>query len=184
MSWPTRSNRSPTPPSKMRCCRAARPPTAGSGSHDGFNVEEVVAEYNVLRGLRPRRGRRAWHRYPRQRSTGRQSHHRRSDRPGCANLCDAALARNQEASRPALRVRGARPANAAASDFTDREHHRTHDSTGAANSEQANKLLVVLRRNIQQLEKSVIDVIKANGDSPAGATAKTGTPISSTSGHS
>jgi signal transduction histidine kinase len=139
--------------------------------HDGFNVEEVVAEYNVLRACV----------HDVAEEHGMVIHG--NDLRVVNRIIDEAigLAVQTYATQLSLEIKKHRDQQFAfvahdlrtplqAISLTVTIIERT--LAGAANSEQANKLLVVLRRNIQQLEKAVIDVIKANVDSPAGATEK------------
>jgi two-component system, OmpR family, phosphate regulon sensor histidine kinase PhoR len=139
--------------------------------HDGFNVEEVVAEYNVLRGCI----------HDLAEEHGMVIHG--NDLRIVNRIIDEAigLAVQTYATQLSLEIKKHRDQHITfvandlrtplqAISLTVSMIERTMaTSTG---SEQANKLLKVLRRNIEQLEKSVIEVIKTNGDSPADASQK------------
>jgi signal transduction histidine kinase len=131
---------------------------------DGFNVEEVVAEYNVLRAC--------VHDVAEEYGMVIQG----SDLRVVNRVIDEAigLAVQTYATQLSLEIKKHRDQHVAfvahdlrtplqAISLTVRMIER--NLPAAATSEQANKLLKVLRRNIQQLEKSVVDVIKASDDS-------------------
>jgi len=139
--------------------------------HDGFNVEEVVAEYNVLRACI----------HDVAEENGMVIHG--NDLRIVNRIIDEAigLAVQTYATQLTLEIKKHRdqhitfvandlrtPLQAISLTVSMIERTMAADTGGA----QASKLLKVLRRNIQQLEKSVIDVIKTNGDAPADAAQK------------
>ncbi len=139
--------------------------------HDGFNVEEVVAEYNVLRGCV----------HDLAEEHGMVIHG--AELRVVNRIIDEAigLAVQTYATQLSLEIKKHRDQHIAfvandlrtplqAISVSVRVIERTMDA--AASNPQAEKLLKVLRRNIQQLEKSVTEVIKANGDSPTEASTK------------
>jgi two-component system, OmpR family, phosphate regulon sensor histidine kinase PhoR len=139
--------------------------------HDGFNVEEVVAEYNVLRACI----------HDVAEEHGIVIHG--NDLRVVNRIIDEAigLAVQTYATQLSLEIKKHRDQHMVFVANDLRTPLRAISLTvgiiertlaGDATSEQANKLLKVLRRNIQQLEKSVIDVIKTNGDSPSGVADK------------
>jgi len=135
--------------------------------HDGFNVEEVVAEYNVLRACI----------HDVAEEQGLVIHGQ--DLRVVNRIIDEAigLAVQTYATQLSLEIQRHRDQHLA---FVAHDLHTPLQAiavtvsiiertlTGAS-SDQANKLLTVLRRNVQQLEKSVVDVIKANDHSGAEA---------------
>jgi signal transduction histidine kinase len=139
--------------------------------HDGFNVEEVVAEYNVLRGCI----------HDLAEENGIVIHG--SDLRVVNRIIDEAvgLAVQTYATQLSLEIKNHRDQHIAfvandlrtplqAISLTVSMIERNLDVGGPNPS--AEKLLRVLRQNIQQLEKSVIDVIKTNGDPPVDSTSK------------
>jgi signal transduction histidine kinase len=139
--------------------------------HDGFNVEEVVAEYNVLRSCI----------HDVAEEHGMVIHG--NDLRIVNRIIDEAigLAVQTYATQLSLEIKTHRDQHIAfvandlrtplqAISFTVGIIERTLAT--AADSEQPGKLLKVLRRNIQQLEKSVIEVIKTSADNPDGAVQK------------
>lgn len=136
--------------------------------HDGFNLEEVVAEYNVLRACV----------HDVVEEQGLVIHG--SDLRVVNRIIDEAvgLAVQTYATQLSLEIQRHRDQHLA---FVAHDLHTPLQAiavtvsiiertlTGAASNDQANKLLRVLRRNLQQLEKSVADVIKASGNSGADA---------------
>jgi signal transduction histidine kinase len=134
--------------------------------HDGFNIEEVVAEYNVLRGC--------VHDLAEEHGIIIQG----SDLRVVNRIIDEAIgmAVQTYATQLSLEIKKHRDQHIAfvahdlrtplqAISLTVRMIERT--LIGDIANPQANKLLQVLRRNIQQLERAVIEVIKTNADSPA-----------------
>ncbi len=132
--------------------------------HDGFNVEEVVAEYNVLRSCV----------HDVAEEQGIVIHG--NDLRVVNRIIDEAigLAVQTYATQLSLEIKKHRDEHIAfvahdlrtplqAVSLTARIIERTLTSPGSG--DRAEKLLAVLRRNIEQLEKSVIDVIKTNGGS-------------------
>ena len=133
--------------------------------HDGFNVEEVVAEYNVLRACI----------HDVAEEHGIIIHG--NDLRIVNRIIDEAigLAVQTYATQLSLEIKEHRNQHFAfvANDSRSPTGHFAYGSdyrarfqlaSGTADPS-ADKLLKVLRRNIEQLEKSVVDVIKANGDS-------------------
>lgn len=136
--------------------------------HDGFNVEEVVAEYNVLRSCV----------HDLAEEHGMIIHG--ADLRVVNRIIDEAigLAVQTYATQLSLEIKRHRDQHIAfvandlrtplqAISLTVRviEQALTHDG----NNPQSEKLLKVLRRNIQHLEQSVVEVIKSKSDSPTGA---------------
>jgi two-component system, OmpR family, phosphate regulon sensor histidine kinase PhoR len=139
--------------------------------HDGFNVEEVVAEYNVLRSCI----------HDLAEEHGMVIHG--NDLRIVNRIIDEAigLAVQTYSTQLSLEIKKHRDQHIAfvandlrtplqAISLTVSIIERTISTD--AGSEQAQKLLKVLRRNIQQLEKSVIEVVKSNDDSQADAAQK------------
>lgn len=139
--------------------------------HDGFNVEEVVAEYNVIRACI----------HDVAEEHGMVIHG--NDLRVVNRMIDEAigLAVQTYATQLSLEIKQHRDQHLAfvandlrtplkAISITVGVIERT--LVGASFSEQSDKLLKILRRNIQQLEQSVIDVIKSSTDSPAAAAAE------------
>jgi two-component system, OmpR family, phosphate regulon sensor histidine kinase PhoR len=135
--------------------------------HDGFNVEEVVAEYNVLRACI----------HDLAEESGMVIHG--NDLRIVNRMIDEAigLAVQTYATQLSLEIKKHRDQHIAfvandlrtplqAISLTVGIIERTISTD--AGSERAQKLLKVLRRNIQQLEKSVIEVVKSNDDSQTG----------------
>ncbi|HEX3600595.1 MAG TPA: HAMP domain-containing sensor histidine kinase [Lacipirellulaceae bacterium] len=139
--------------------------------HDGFNLEEVVAEYNVLRACI----------HDVAEEHGIIIHG--NDLRIVNRIIDEAvgLAVQTYTTQLSLEIKEHRDQHMAfvandlrvplqAISLTVRIIERT--LAGAPAEPSANKLLKVLRRNIEQLEKSMVDVIKANGDSSSEAAQK------------
>jgi two-component system, OmpR family, phosphate regulon sensor histidine kinase PhoR len=139
--------------------------------HDGFNVEEVVAEYNVLRGCI----------HDLAEENGMVIHG--PDLRVVNRIIDEAigLAVQTYATQLSLEIKKHRDEHIAfvandlrtplqAISLTVSLFERNMD--GAVTDGPASKLLTVLRRNIAQLEKSVTDVIKTTGDPVIDATTK------------
>lgn len=136
--------------------------------HDGFNVEEVVAEYNVLRACI----------HDVTEEQGLVIHG--SDLRVVNRIIDEAigLAVQTYATQLSLEIQRHRDQHLA---FVAHDLHTPLQAiavtvsiiertlAGAASSDQATKLLTILRRNVQQLEKSVVEVIKASGNSSVDA---------------
>lgn len=136
--------------------------------HDGFNVEEVVAEYNALRACI----------HDLAEEQGIVIHG--GDLRVVNRIIDEAigLAVQTYATQLLLEIKKHRDLHLA---FVANDLRTPLQAisltvgiiestiTEAAANERAEKLLKILRRNILQLEKSVIEVIKANADSPSDA---------------
>jgi two-component system, OmpR family, phosphate regulon sensor histidine kinase PhoR len=133
---------------------------------DGFNIVEVVAEYNVLRGC--------IHDLAEEHGLAIQG----NDLRVVNRVVDEAIALAVQtyATQLGLEVKKHRdehiafvahdlrtPLQAIALTVSMIEQLLGQSSA----NDKAEKLLKVLRRNIQQLEKSVLEVIKTNSDSPA-----------------
>lgn len=136
--------------------------------HDGFNVEEVVAEYNVLRSCI----------HDLAEEHGMIIHG--SDLRVVNRIIDEAigLAVQTYATQLSLEIKRHRDQHIAfvahdlrtplqAISLTVRVIEQTLAHGG--DNPQSEKLLKVLRRNIQQLEDSVVEVIKTKGDLPPDA---------------
>jgi two-component system, OmpR family, phosphate regulon sensor histidine kinase PhoR len=132
--------------------------------HDGFNVEEVVSEYNVLRSCV----------HDLAEEHGIVIHG--NDLRVVNRIIDEAigLAVQTYATQLSLEIKKHRDEHIAfvahdlrtplqAVALTARIIERTLTSPGSG--DRVEKLLAVLRRNVEQLEKSVIDVVKTNGGS-------------------
>src|SRR4051812_18451124 len=132
--------------------------------HDGFNVEEVVGEYNVLRSCV----------HDLTEENGIVIHG--NDLRVVNRIIDEAigLAVQTYATQLSLEIKKHRDEHLAfvahdlqtplrAISLTARMIEQTVTAPGAGAP--ANTLLKILRRNIEQLEKSVIDVIKTNSES-------------------
>lgn len=130
---------------------------------DGFNVEEVVAEYNVLRGCI----------HDLAEENGLIIHG--SDLRVVNRIIDEAIALAVQtyATRLSLEIKKHRDQHIAfvandlrtplqAISLTAQIIQRMFED--GKNDAESQKLLQLLRRNIQQLEKSVVDVIKTNDD--------------------
>ena len=139
--------------------------------HDGFNVEEVIAEYNVLRGCI----------HDLAEENGIVIHG--NDLRVVNRMIDEAvgLAVQTYSTQLSLEIKKHRDEHIAfvANDLRTPLQAISltvglieRNLEGASGNAAAEKLLRVLRRNIQQLEKSVIDVIKANGDPAVGEQSK------------
>ena len=139
--------------------------------HDGFNVEEVVAEYNVIRACI----------HDVAEEHGMVIHG--NDLRVVNRMIDEAigLAVQTYATQLSLEIKQHRDQHLAfvandlrtplkAISITVGVIERT--LVGASFSEQSDKLLKILRRNIQQLEQSVIEVIKSSTGSPAAVAAE------------
>lgn len=136
--------------------------------HDGFNVEEVVAEYNVIRAC--------IHDVAEEHGLIIQG----NDLRVVNRIIDEAigLAVQTYATQLSLEIQRHRDQHLA---FVAHDLHTPLQAisvtvsiiertlSGAASNDQAKKLLTILRRNLQQLEKSVVDVIKVSGNSGADA---------------
>ena len=139
--------------------------------HDGFNVEEVIAEYNVLRSCI----------HDLAEENGIVIHG--NDLRVVNRMIDEAvgLAVQTYSTQLSLEIKKHRDEHIAfvANDLRTPLQAISltvglieRNLEGASGSAAAEKLLRVLRRNIQQLEKSVIDVIKTNGDPAVGEQSK------------
>jgi signal transduction histidine kinase len=139
--------------------------------NDGFNAEEVVAEYNLLRAC--------IHDLAEEHGIILHGH----DLRVVNRIIDEAigLAVQTYATQLTLEIKRHRDQHLAFVAHDLRTPLQAIALTARVIEEmladtkvnpQADRLLKVLRRNIQNLEKAVIDVIKSNGDSPADAKEK------------